>query len=177
AAGIKWFSDAFHFLNIGLGSRYIALLSLWVELERMHGWQTTRINLPKSHRPLEFDTWIRYGRYGKAIVIPLTRLKNFAEEFCAWWAFLQPNWRTFGEDKRPLPIIQFEDDWKSLDYFGVNGWFSLLAGIKWWGESLKQADDSGWNEELREWEFIIEDMAKMLDGLISYKKTHATSSN
>ncbi|KAJ3709918.1 hypothetical protein C8R42DRAFT_729753 [Lentinula raphanica] len=161
AAGIKWFSDAFHFLNIGLGSRYIALLSLWVELERMHGWQTTRINLPKSHRPLEFDTWIRYGRY----------------EFCAWWAFLQPNWRTFGEDKRPLPIIQFEDDWKSLDYFGVNGWFSLLAGIKWWGESLKQADDSGWNEELREWEFIIEDMAKMLDGLISYKKTHATSSN
>ncbi|KAJ3759306.1 hypothetical protein F5878DRAFT_496236, partial [Lentinula raphanica] len=132
-----WFKDAFAFLNVDLGSAFTTFVSRWSEFEGLNGWKTSRTALSNVNRPDEISKWIRYGRYTKVkISISPAQIEDFAARMWAWWVCLQPEWRKLGEDKRPLPVERFGDDWTSLDIHGNNGWLSLLAGLRWWGESL-----------------------------------------
>ncbi|KAJ3816827.1 hypothetical protein F5880DRAFT_1493852, partial [Lentinula raphanica] len=168
----KWFEDAFEFLNVGLGLPFTAFVSRWSEFESLNEWKTSRTALSSLNRPEEISNWIRSGRYTETkITIAPSQINDFAERMWTWWVYLQPKWRKLGEDERPLPVERFGDDWTSLDIHGTNGWLSLLAGVKWWGESLAQCieqDDSGGHNI--DWLELIEDMSKMLEGLIAYKR-------
>ncbi|KAJ3817108.1 hypothetical protein F5880DRAFT_1618598 [Lentinula raphanica] len=169
AMNVKWFKDAFEFLNVDLGTPFITLVSRWSEYEGLNGWETSRTALSNVNRPVEITKWIRYGRYNKIkISIAPSEIDNFAARMWAWWAYLQPEWREFGEDKRPLPVERFGDDWASIDIHGNNGWLSLLAGLRWWGECLAQRPRQ--NRADHDWLGLIEDMSKILVGLIAYKR-------
>ncbi|KAJ3759293.1 hypothetical protein EV361DRAFT_779904, partial [Lentinula raphanica] len=157
-----WFKDAFNFLNVDLGLPFTTFVSRWCEFEGLNEWKTSTTALSSVKRPEEISKWIRYGRYTKIkISIAPSQINDFAERMRAWWVYLQPGWRKLGEDNRPLPVERFGDDWTTLNIHGTNGWLSLLAGLKWWGESLARH-----NEQNGDWLELIEDMAKMLDGLI-----------
>ncbi|KAJ3816626.1 hypothetical protein F5880DRAFT_1453592, partial [Lentinula raphanica] len=139
AEGVQWFKDAFEFLDVDLGVSYTSLVELYIEFERVSGWHTSRIGLPKLNRPNELNDWISYGRYSKKkIVIAPEMVEDFKARFMGWWISLQPKWRRVaGGNGLSLASDSVDlDDWKSLDYSGKNGWLSLLAGIRWWGEGL-----------------------------------------
>ncbi|KAJ3924736.1 MAG: hypothetical protein NXY57DRAFT_1044688, partial [Lentinula lateritia] len=42
APGSGWFYEAYHYLNVQLGSLYLELVRQWIEYERQHQWQTPR---------------------------------------------------------------------------------------------------------------------------------------
>ncbi|KIK60660.1 hypothetical protein GYMLUDRAFT_167501 [Collybiopsis luxurians FD-317 M1] len=170
AKGIQWFENAFEFLNINLGGPYTAFVNRWSDLEQINGWKTRNSGLSKTNHPGELTTWIQYGRNKKKIVIAPGQVGKFAEEFWSWWIHLQPEWRKKGKDGLPLPVQEFEDNWKSLDHYGTNGWLSILACLRWWGESLSLTEDSEKKERVADWVSAIEDVSKMLEGLISYKQ-------
>ncbi|KAJ3982310.1 hypothetical protein F5890DRAFT_1415958, partial [Lentinula detonsa] len=167
----KWFKDAFDFLNIDLGTSFATLVACWLKFEGLYGWKPTRNVLSSVRRPKEVSKWIRYGRYAKInITIAPSQIEGFAERMWLWWLHLQPKWRELGQDLRPLPVEQFGDDWRLLDVHGINGWLSLLAGLRWWGESLAKLDSSERNSRSNDWLALIADMCKMLEGLTMYKQ-------
>ncbi|KAJ3718808.1 hypothetical protein C8R42DRAFT_585302, partial [Lentinula raphanica] len=166
-----WFKDAFEFLNVELGVPYTAFVKLYIEFERVSGWQTSRIGLPKFNRPNELNDWISYGRYSKKkIAIAPQMVEDFKVRFMGWWASLQPKWRRVAGGNGLFPVSDSVDDWKSLDYSGKNGWLSLLAGIRWWGESLTQIEEPERSKRIDEWLAAIDEMSSMLHGLISFKR-------
>lgn len=170
-----WFEGAFAFVNINLGGPYTLLIERWVELERLHRWQGKATGLMgKNIRPAELTSWIdsgRYGKRGKKIVIISAHVTAFGEKVWTWWMYLQPEWRKKGTNNRPLPVTNFGGNWKSLDHYGPNGWLSLLACLRWWGECLaKMQDCTARKKGTEEWLFAVNDMAKMLEGLILYKQ-------
>ncbi|KAJ3710117.1 hypothetical protein C8R42DRAFT_550818, partial [Lentinula raphanica] len=131
-----WFKEAFDFLNIDRGNSFAMLVDRWCDLESLNGWKTSKHALSNVNRPQEVTKWIRYGRYARIkIAIPPSQIDAFAERMWSWWVHLQPEWRKLGKDLRPVPVEHFGDDWMTLDIHGINGWLSLLAGLKWWGES------------------------------------------
>ncbi|KAJ3715439.1 hypothetical protein C8R42DRAFT_590052 [Lentinula raphanica] len=172
AEGVQWFKDAFDFLNIDLGVTYTAFVNLYIEFERVSGWQTSRIGLPRLNRPDELNDWISYGRYSKKkIVIPPEKVGDFASRFMEWWTSLQPEWRQqVAGEKRLSPLSEVIDDWRSLDYCGKNGWLNFLAGIRWWGESVVRMEEPERSEHANKWLAAIDDMSSMLTGLILVKQ-------
>lgn len=171
AKDIPWFQDAFVYTNINLGGPYTNLVERWIILERINRWTLTQTGLPnKSKRPPQLSAWIVSGRYGKRskkIFLSQAELDDFGVQFWNWWTFLQPGWRGVGPDKRPLPVVELGEDWKCLDYSGPNGWLSLLACLKWWGEGLETVDD---DVKEKDWLKAVNDVAMMLEGLILYKQ-------
>ncbi|KAJ3714487.1 hypothetical protein EV361DRAFT_797449, partial [Lentinula raphanica] len=166
-----WFKEAFEFLNIDLGSPFAILVERWSDFESLNGWKSSKHALPGVNRPEEVSKWIRYGRYARIkIVIPPSQIDGFAARMWLWWVHLQPEWRKLEKDLRPIPVEHFGDDWKSLDIHGINGWLSLLAGLKWWGESLAQEKSLERSGGDHDWLELVEDMSKMLLGLITYKR-------
>ncbi|KAJ3835774.1 hypothetical protein F5878DRAFT_542620, partial [Lentinula raphanica] len=166
-----WFKDAFDFLNVDLGSHFAMLVDCWSNFESLNGWKTSKHALSNVNRPEEVTKWIRYGRYARVrITIPPSHIDEFAARMWLWWVRLQPEWRKLGKDLRPAPVEHFGDDWKSLDIHGINGWLSLLAGLKWWGESLAMEKNVEQNGKDHDWLELMEDMSKMLLGLTAYKR-------
>ncbi|KAJ3749304.1 hypothetical protein DFH05DRAFT_1371414, partial [Lentinula detonsa] len=165
-----WFKDAFDFLNIDLGSPFAMLVDCWSNFESLNGWKTGKHAISSMNRPKEVTKWIQCRRYARiTITIAPAQLDGFAERMWLWWVHLQPEWRKLGKDLRPAPVEHFGDDWKSLDIYGINGWLSLLAGLKWWGESLAMEKNVKQNGKDHNWLELIEDMSKMLLGLTMYK--------
>ncbi|KAJ3717019.1 hypothetical protein C8R42DRAFT_587661, partial [Lentinula raphanica] len=166
-----WFKEAFEFLNIDLGSPFATLVDRWSDFERINGWKSSKHALSSVNRPEEVSKWIRYGRYARIkIVISPSQIDGFAARMQLWWVQLQPEWRKLENDLRLVPVEHFGDDWKSLDIHGINGWLSLLAGLRWWGESLAQEKSLEQNGGDHDWLELLEDMSRMLLGLIKYKR-------
>ncbi|KAH7875033.1 uncharacterized protein C8R40DRAFT_1046018, partial [Lentinula edodes] len=91
----------------------------------------------------------------------------FVQEVWAWWANLQPDWRSLDENGLPMPFEEFGDDLSSLNKHGRNAWVGLLACLKWWkvGLGYHIADDN--EAPVNEWLAIIADMTRMLDRLVA----------
>ncbi|KIK53060.1 hypothetical protein GYMLUDRAFT_250649 [Collybiopsis luxurians FD-317 M1] len=168
---IEWFKPAFRFLNVDLSGPYTTLLSRWIELERLNKWQNSG-RLSNVNRPQELTTWIQYGHYDrKHIIIRPGDIKRFSDTVWTWWLSLQPTWQKTGTDGRPLPVMICKDDWEPLDQCGTNGWLSILACIRWWGESLKTVKDEAEKQKRTgDWLLLIKDVSEMLEGLIRYKQ-------
>lgn len=161
-------------MNVSLGGSYTTLVTRWIELERINRWHTKVTGLSgKSLRPSELTAWIASGRYGqrsKPIVVAPENIAVFGATVWIWWTSLQPEWREAGPNQKHLPVDKFGDQWKSLDHYGANGWLSFLACLKWWGECLVgMKNDIPRREGMQSWLLVINDMTKMIEGLISYK--------
>lgn len=66
------------------------------------------------------------------------------------------------------PVHDFQDGCKSLNRPGKNGWYCLLASLKWWGVALSRMNNE---PELQEdWLQAICDMSMMLEGLLQSHK-------
>ncbi|THV00402.1 hypothetical protein K435DRAFT_794153 [Dendrothele bispora CBS 962.96] len=164
----KWFPQAFGYVDVDLGPRYKDLLLKWIDFERIHQWEKTGGRLDKTERPKEITAWITEGRYAprcKGPNVGADFVKTFPDDFRKWWDFLRSS--------SSLP--QQNDDWTSLTKYGINGWFSIVVGMKWWGEGLKSLSGDGLRNGTEEWFAMITEVATTLDMLIKYLERERSS--
>ncbi|KAJ3765625.1 hypothetical protein FB446DRAFT_602019, partial [Lentinula raphanica] len=164
----QWFPDAFAYLNVALGERWIELLTSWIQFERVSEWVKAPTKGPRAlaatHRPRQLSRWItncRYSRTGNEPAFEERSLRRFVDEFWHWWTSLQPEWRGLGQGNKPAAVLSYGDDWKSLNIPGKNGWLSVLVCLKWWGLYVMEHDAEG----QMQWLIAVEDVHMMLKGL------------
>ncbi|KAK7433480.1 SERTA domain-containing protein 3 [Stygiomarasmius scandens] len=139
----KWFHEAYNYVNVDLGADYAALLTAWIGFERLNGWKKSKGGLPTTKRPQEITKWIVGGRYPPRYMWPVmnkTFVVNFSEQMRNWWKAL---WSTTHLDQE-----RTDGDWASLDKYGINGWYSIITGLKWWGSGIPLLD----GEERKDWD-------------------------
>ncbi|KAJ3766153.1 hypothetical protein FB446DRAFT_620106, partial [Lentinula raphanica] len=139
-SALEWFPPAFAYINADLGPEYALLIETWVAFERSHGWVNARTGLQKTDRPAALTYWVQTARYlrtgnepkltGESVVL-------FAKEVLTWWVSLQPSWRTVDGQKTESVQEDVDKDWVKLDKSGRNGWYGLLACVKWWGTGIQ----------------------------------------
>ncbi|KAJ3901942.1 hypothetical protein F5879DRAFT_806316 [Lentinula edodes] len=168
APTLGWFLEAFHYLNVELGPQYLVLLQKWIDYKRKACWLNPHklAGFSPEKQPSVLLSWMK----NRPRPLPKVDKRGFftpkfAEEVAAWWASLQPQWRSLDKNGLPSPFEEFGDDLSPLDKHGRNAWVALLACIKWWGVGLEYcvADDRGLH--LEKWFTIIADMTRMLGKL------------
>lgn len=159
----KWFPQAFHLVNVDLGSHYMDFLGHWINFERLHGWGRSGGRLTGSGRPSIISKWVKEGRYSPRCSEPCIdtdELEQYAQELSNWWKFIQP--------ATPFDRDNMGVDWVALNKHGINGWLSIVVGMKWWGTSLKGLTGDSLNSCTEEWLATLEDLTETLQNLQSY---------
>ncbi|KAK7438095.1 SERTA domain-containing protein 3 [Stygiomarasmius scandens] len=150
----KWFPQAFAYVDVDLGPAYLDLLVKWIDFERFHQWEKAGGRLDKTERPKEITTWINEGRYlprCKGPKLGAEFIKTFPDDIRKWWTSLHPE--------------VDDDDWTNLTKYGINGWFSIVAGMKWWGQGLKSLTGDSLRNGTEEWLMMITELTVTLDML------------
>ncbi|KAK7448405.1 SERTA domain-containing protein 3 [Stygiomarasmius scandens] len=157
----KWFPQAFAYLDVDLGPGYLDLLIKWIDFERFHQWEKSGGRLDKTERPKEITAWITEGRYQprcKGPQVGVDFIKTFPERMRKWWDSLRSS--------TPLHQGEVDDDGRaSLNKHGINGWFSIVAGMKWWGEGLKSLSGDRLRNGTEDWLTMITELTAALDTL------------
>ncbi|KAJ3965931.1 hypothetical protein EV361DRAFT_809875, partial [Lentinula raphanica] len=169
-----WFFDAFHYLHADLGPQYNALIRLWVAFERKSSFDTPHklAGLAAAKSPVVLSFW----RKNRRRLLPKVDESGlcspeFVAELWAWWATLQPQWRSVDNDGKPLPFEDFGDDMAPLNKHGKNGWLCLLVCVKWWGNGLQTLLDNEQVSQTKDWLVLVADMTKMLQRLVAENGT------
>ncbi|KAJ3766544.1 hypothetical protein FB446DRAFT_653638 [Lentinula raphanica] len=174
---MAWFPDAFAYLNVDLGPEFTSLVSSWISLERTSQWRTNpKIRLPTLNRPTLLADWVDKKRYKVKANEPDV-MKHCGDDFAVgvktWWASLQPAWRQGSVGDRlskPSP-----DGWKSVDKYGLNGWFGILVCLKWWGWNLQHRSKEDKAQGIRDWLDTVEDVRYLMDALTDNRRDHVVS--
>ncbi|KAH7871309.1 uncharacterized protein C8R40DRAFT_1174731 [Lentinula edodes] len=166
---LLWFPDAFAYVNVDLGAEYQNLVSTWIDLERTTQWRTNpKVRLPTLNRPSLLAEWVDKKRYKSRANEPNVEDCgiDFAENVKSWWASFQPAWRQgpTGEKSSSLHIGSHE--WKSIDKFGLNGWFGIVVCLKWWGTNLQYRSVEDKTEGKSDWLKIVGDVRQVMEALV-----------
>ncbi len=155
---------------LDFGPEYVALLQLWVELEKSWNWHPPRKGFETLSQPVKLSEWSQ-SRKGSVSALCTAKLVNeFAQSVWKWWSTLQPAWRAFPRyGDRPAPIKQFGDSWSSLNKGGNNGWLGLITCIKWWREGLNSLPENVRLPLEADWFRAVEDLTQMLQGLLNWR--------
>jgi hypothetical protein len=159
----KWFPQAFQLVDVDLGPHYVEFLGHWFHFERLHNWNKSGGRLTGSGRPTLISKWIKEGRYPPRCtepVIGVDGLERYLEELGAWWGSIRPKTAFNRED------VGF--DWVALDKYGINGWLSIVVGMKWWGESLNFLSGDGLKASTEEWLSMLKDITQTIQDLLTY---------
>ncbi|THV05935.1 hypothetical protein K435DRAFT_789699 [Dendrothele bispora CBS 962.96] len=167
----KWFHEAYKYVNVDLGTDYAALLIAWIDFERLNGWKQTRGGLPTRKRPQEITKWINSGRYPPRYKTPTmdeTFVLDFSKEMYGWWQLLRSTRMTaLNNDKTA-------GSWASLDKCGVNGWYSIITGLKWWGNGIPLLNGEGRKACAELWLETVKDTLSTLQALHTYRMSDQT---
>ncbi len=74
----------------------------------------------------------------------------------AWWASLQPEWRT--KDSFGRPVVGGEGTWDNLRYPGKNGMLMVLLSL-WWWRGIATATIDDWTVAVHDVCWVLEKMA------------------
>ncbi|KAH7872788.1 uncharacterized protein C8R40DRAFT_1173184 [Lentinula edodes] len=171
APSFGWFYDAYIYLNVDLGSRYLKLLCRWVEHERKNQWicpNDYREGFGKFRRPSLCNKWIRnrrYYRFQADVDKEGCSTTKFSSEVWDWWSTLQPKCEPVTEGGISTAVDGSEVVLNPLNKHGKHGWPVLLACVKWWAVGLQHYFDDDREEQKGKWDALVEDMIKTLEGL------------
>ncbi|KAK7442257.1 SERTA domain-containing protein 3 [Stygiomarasmius scandens] len=161
----NWFHQAFNYVDVDLGPEYADFLIQWIEFERFHLWKKSNGRLASSKRPKEITDWINGGRYPPRYKGPRVEgdfVRQFSNEMKDWWISLQL--------LTPLNPDGRNNDWTSLNRSGLNGWFSIVVGLKWWGHGLRGLQGEVLNRSSQEWVTTVQDVNVALERLLENLK-------
>ncbi|KAK7459458.1 SERTA domain-containing protein 3 [Stygiomarasmius scandens] len=160
----KWLPQAFAYNDVNLGPEYLDLLLEWIDFERIHQWEKSGGHLDKAERLREITAWIMEGRYlpcCKGPKLEADFVKTFPGDMCKWWTSLNQ-------------VVDF--DRTGLLKYGINGWFSIVAGMKWWGQALKCLSRDSLRNDTEEWLMMIMELTETL-GMLKKGCVKEQSSN
>ncbi|KAK7443826.1 hypothetical protein VKT23_015607 [Stygiomarasmius scandens] len=161
----NWFHQAFNYVDVDLGPEYADFLIKWIEFERFHLWKKANGRLATSKRPKEITDWINGGRYPPRYKGPQVEgdfVRQFSDEMREWWTFLQ--------SLTPSNPNGGDNDWTSLNRSGLNSWFSIVVGLKWWGHGLKGLQGEVLICSSRQWVAVVQDATVTLEELLKSLK-------
>lgn len=156
----KWFPHAFQLVDVDLGPRYAEFLEDWIQFERLHDWNKSGARLAGSGRPTLISTWIKEGRYPPRCTEPfigVDGLDQYVGELREWWRLIRPKSAFNRED--------VTREWVALDKYGINGWLSIIVGMKWWGECLRLLAGNGLRASTEEWLSMLKDLTVTIQNL------------
>lgn len=159
----KWFPQAFQLVDVDLGPHYAEFLGYWFQFERLHSWNKSGGRLASFGRPTLISTWIKEGRYPPRCTEPLVGvdgLEQYSRELVAWWRSMRP--------KTAFNREVVGSDWVALDKYGINGWLSIVVGMKWWGKCLHFAIGDGLKAPTEEWISMLKDLNQIIKDLLTY---------
>ncbi|EIW84483.1 hypothetical protein CONPUDRAFT_151501 [Coniophora puteana RWD-64-598 SS2] len=134
-----------------LPSSYTRLLEEYLRLESSSSFSSIQGpagTLDAKERPGEVAWWI--ARKRALSVRPSTKsVDGYARQWWKWWTHLQPEWRKLlapsGDSSPESPLSRQDGDWTALDRPGINGFYSVIVALKWWGSEVRGASkDRKW---------------------------------
>lgn len=138
------------------GDEYKRLLVCWARFEEHHSYENPSPSraLPKTNRPLEVEKWIKDGRRQyRPLLDNEAKLSVFANNVQNWWSELKPS-------------EESQDDWGRLNYWGKNGWFSLVVCFRWWGDAIQDLNVE--HESKQRWITTLKDASKTSSDLLKH---------
>lgn len=165
----RWFPQAFQLVGVDLGPHYAEFLGHWIHFERLHKWKKSGGRLTGLGRPEVISKWIKEGRYPPRCsepVIGADQTQQYLQEMCAWWKQMRPA-TVFDPDN-------LGDDWAALDKHGINGWLSIVAGMKWWGESLNFLTSDSLRTSTEDWLAMLKEHTEIVRNLHTYLEKDIT---
>ncbi|KAJ4465787.1 hypothetical protein C8J55DRAFT_440494 [Lentinula edodes] len=166
-----WFQQAFTFLNHDLGAEYCRLMQLWIRFEQLSNWRVSKSRLSDLNRPAMLNDWSKRRTGSVPALSTATLVYRFGESVWTWWCSLQPPWRTYSiTNNRPTPLelLVPGNGWHSLNKGGKNGLMLIVTCLKWWREGLESLSEVEKRELETDWYLAVEDISRMLEGLIVY---------
>ncbi|KAJ3738200.1 hypothetical protein EV360DRAFT_58340, partial [Lentinula raphanica] len=113
--------------------------------------------------------WVQTARYlrtGNEPKLTGESVGLFAKEVWTWWVSLQPSWRSV-DGQKPVPLQEdVGHDWIKLDKSGRNGWYGLLACVKWWGTGIQHTNLKNRHQLELDWLAMLEDMRSTLNAIL-----------
>ncbi|THU80796.1 hypothetical protein K435DRAFT_694942 [Dendrothele bispora CBS 962.96] len=150
--------------------------SLWkdavealVSLESTYGFETSSKCLSKIERPLGVENWLKSKRR-KACPAPIDKMDANDMQFdtIIWWNSLQPTWRTLSLEGPEIGqgkwTREVKGDWGRLITPGVNGFYTVLACMRWW-LVLEQKKDLDSNRASWNWKTVLSDIVWVIKTL------------
>ena len=141
-----WFTAAVSMMEgeKGMGVVWAKLVDAWATFEGQAGYMGDK-KLSTAHRPDAIKAWIARAR-SSSWRPAISDTSLYETEFTLWWAMLQPVWRKRSDGS--IIFSKVEGDWEVLRRAGLNGVLSVMAGLLFWGVSLRDGGGSrvGWNK-------------------------------
>ncbi|KAF9521892.1 hypothetical protein CPB83DRAFT_911605 [Crepidotus variabilis] len=150
-----WFKTGLEGLkDESLGPRWVALLKAWSVFEAKESY-TEISKLLTEGRPDLIGAW--KARRRVMIWRPSVDIHAFEESYRTWWTNLQPSWRVVdGVIDRGL----LDGDWESIRRPGLNGLFSVIAALYFWGFALfDEASRKVWQSEVDDCHAVLSRLA------------------
>ncbi|PPQ77572.1 hypothetical protein CVT26_006110 [Gymnopilus dilepis] len=133
----KWFENALLMLqDVSLGSKWSSLLHAWANFEMEAEFQENG-KLGTQDRPVCIGEWIQRRR--STTWRPTFNVEEVEFKFNKWWTSLQPGWRVLGGE---IQHSVTEGDWSFLRKPGLNGLFSVLVALFYWGLVVEKASEN-----------------------------------
>lgn len=169
-----WFTRACGYLaTIPARDHFRQLHPVFQELEHSSDFATgkgTVHALGNKNRLEAIHWWISRARTGQ----PPIQIQKFSGQFWAWWSSLQPSWRVLPNPAEGEPFQlprdrNVEGDWSALDKPGLNGFYSVIAALGWWGAALTTDSSSDW--EVSFWEMAVDDVKWTMQQIVRSRNT------
>ncbi|PPQ76699.1 hypothetical protein CVT26_004469 [Gymnopilus dilepis] len=133
AGSPPWFFDAIAmFQSRDLGASWISLIRSWATFEIKSRFHSSA-RLKTSDRPSCITEWIRKQRL-TSWRPNINDFDAYEAEYHKWWISMQPPWRVSKEGD--VDQLSVNGDWGELRKAGMNGIYSILAGLFFWGDAL-----------------------------------------
>jgi hypothetical protein len=181
-----WARNMEAYLRSGVsGVLWSDAVSALVVMEWKAGFTKGTKSLPTTHRPEVIASWIKYGR--EPLLPQLiqfdysapdfeNRLQGYIDSVVFWWNALQPEWRkiegTVDDLAHECWEREVKGEWGNLRCYGVNGFWSVFALLKWWLmlEQKAEKNSSGFgdvdcNLSSTYWAQIVEDVVWVVNSI------------
>lgn len=173
-----WLSGALpSILQTDIGSKYDDLVSLLVRFESTHDFVTDRMSrLHTDGRPLEITKWVSNARGRRGTVIKIQNLSKFATKWWRWWKSLQPTWRNYDPEQKPITESspRGTENWSCLIVPGANGFLSVIATLYWWGCAIALEDGEAMKDFKLDWDRAVCDCKWVLESLLEFGSCEGT---
>ena len=137
----------------GLGVTRSKLVEAWAAFEENASYREVK-KLPAANRPEAVKAWIQRAR-SPSWRPSVPDIKSYEAEYMLWWATLQPAWRRSNTGN--IIFSKVDGDWESLRRPGLNGLLSVMAGLLFWGVTLRESkgDRKAWNKAVSDCLLVI----------------------
>jgi len=141
----------FALICLKLDKHWVELVQVWISFEQNESYLEVG-KLSSKNRPAVVGQWIARAR-SSTWRPNISDLCAFEDQFRQWWLNIQPPWRV---SDGMLLKDSVDGDWGSLRCPGLNGIYSVLAALLYWGLAAKKlANKKAWVAAVQDCQVVL----------------------